>query len=418
MKNLLFFVLCIELVSCQKIDSQNQTQGHAQHGTAATAAQNMQESKKQKWHCPMHPQIIRDQNEPCPLCGMDLVPIEEHEEHNHEGVSSANNHPIINLSPAVIQKTGVKITHVSKGVLNTQIRGFGNVQMDETQIQVVSAWVKGFIKNLRASTPQMHIQKGQELLRIFSPEWNASQSEYLLALQNPDAKLKEQLAKAALSKLQSQGFPPRAIERLKSTKTIQQEVSLDAPTGGILMEKNVYLGQSVEMGMPLFKIANLSQVWVEAEFPQGTQSQIKIGQTANLQFDAYPGQSWTATVKDLLPTLNPNTKAVRVRLVLANSLYKLKIGQNTQVQLQSSEHKSKIIIPEQAIIPTGNKMIVIRSLGAGKFQAKEIQTGQRANGQVEVINGLEEGDAIVHSAQFLIDSESNIRAAVEAMNSK
>lgn len=184
------------------------------------------------------------------------------------------------------------------------------------------------------------------------------------------------------------------------------------------MEKNVYLGQSVEMGMPLFKIANLSQVWVEAEFPQGTQSQIKIGQTANLQFDAYPGQSWTATVKDLLPTLNPNTKAVRVRLVLANSLYKLKIGQNTQVQLQSSEHKSKIIIPEQAIIPTGNKMIVIRSLGAGKFQAKEIQTGQRANEQVEVINGLEEGDAIVHSAQFLIDSESNIRAAVEAMNSK
>lgn len=418
MKNLLFFVLCIELVSCQKVDSQNQTQGHSQHGTAATAAQNMQESKKQKWHCPMHPQIIRDQNEPCPLCGMDLVPIEEHEEHNHEGVSSGKNHPIINLSPAVIQKTGVKITHVSKGVLNTQIRGFGNVQMDETQIQVVSAWVKGFIKNLRASTPQMHIQKGQELLRIFSPEWNASQSEYLLALQNPDAKLKEQLAKAALSKLQSQGFPPRAIERLKSTKTIQQEVSLDAPTGGILMEKNVYLGQSVEMGMPLFKIANLSQVWVEAEFPQGTQSQIKIGQTANLQFDAYPGQSWTATVKDLLPTLNPNTKAVRVRLVLANSLYKLKIGQNTQVQLQSSEHKSKIIIPEQAIIPTGNKMIVIRSLGAGKFQAKEIQTGQRANEQVEVINGLEEGDAIVHSAQFLIDSESNIRAAVEAMNSK
>lgn len=396
-------LLFLLLIACQE-KTQNQAKGHP-HGATAQAPTAQ---KFQKWHCPMHPQIIRDHKESCPLCGMDLVPVK------NAGESPAQpEHPVLQLSPAVIQKTGVKIIAVSRGAYSPQIRGWGLAQINESKIKSISAWSAGFVKKLRANQSQMPLHQGQELLRIFSPEWQNAQREYLLALQNPDANLRSELKLAAQSKLKTLGFPPAALQRLIQSGSVQYEVPLFAPQSGILWDKKIVEGQSVSAGQELLQIADLSSLWLLAEFPQGSLGQISLGKKAQMKFIGET-QIRTGSIQQILPTLNPNNKALQVRIAVSNPKMQIKVGQSAEVLLEASS-QTQVLIPEQAAIPTGDKTIVILSLGNGKFQIREIKVGLASQGFLPVLQGLQVGDSIVQSAQFLLESESNLQAAIEAM---
>ena len=367
-------------------------------------------AKKNLYQCPMHPHILKDKPGQCPICGMTLVPVDQGSVADSQSAGGS----IVRIDPAVVQNIGVRTEPVRRKILSAEIRLDGKVVADESRIKSVTARVMGYVEKLRASITGQPVSQGQVLLELYSPDLLAAQEEFIQAMSAGVSG--EVLAKSARRRLLGWGMPEYFLANLEKNRQSIRRVPLISPIRGVVMRKNVIEGQNVMPGMEMFQIVDLSRVWITARVFQNDLAVVKVGSSAQVRLRNLPGHDFTAKVFFVSPEMDPATRTVEIRMELPNTPSRdLKPEMFAEVVLRAPGSDSILVVPEQALIRTGNRDVALVALGEGRYQPRDVRVGRSAGGNVEILAGLEEGETLVTSAQFLIDSESNLRAAVEQL---
>lgn len=366
---------------------------------------------------PMHPWYTSDKPGKAPDCGMDLVPV-------YEGESDAQG---IKIDPVTVQNIGVKIEEVSKRKLSKVIRTVGKIDYDETWLYSINTKIMGWVEKLNVDYTGKLVRKGEPLMELYSPELVTTQQEYLQALryqqQLQQSSLEEArwgaeaLIQSARTRLEYWDIQEPEIKALEERGTPRKTMAFYSPVDGIVVEKMVLQGQSVMSGMDLFKIADLSQVWVLADIYQYELPWVKVGQTAEIEISYLPDRTFKGTITFIYPYLNMESKTAKVRIEVPNtSSFDLKPDMFATVKIHSPIVLEAVAVPNQAVIRSGERNIVVVALGGGYFDPREVKTGVLADGFVQILEGVKAGEKIVTSSQFLIDSESNLKAAIGLMS--
>ena len=363
------------------------------------------------WRAPMDPNEIYDAPGKSKM-GMDLVPVYDDE---------ASGSGIVTIDPEVQQNMNIKTEKVEVKQLSSKVITNGVLQTNETSEYIVTTRINGWVEKLYVNYTGQQISKGSKLMDIYSPELVSAQQELLTALsyQNTvnESSLKSiresgnELVKNSMRKLELLEVPESEIKRLIDTKEVKTYITLFAQKSGTVLEKNIVDGQKVMGGMPLLKIANLSTLWLMADIYEYELAKVKVGSKASVTFNFLPGKIYEGKVSFIYPTLDPKSRTVKIRIEM-NNRGELKPSMFANITIEGEDLGRKPVIPENAIIRSGLKDVVIISLGDGKFKPQQVQLGGYADGYYQVLNGLSEGNTIVTSAQFLIDSESNLKAAI------
>jgi Cu(I)/Ag(I) efflux system membrane fusion protein len=432
------------------------------------------EQNSQLWTCGMHPEVITDEPGQCPKCGMDLVPLkqttasqetqsEENPENkeNHkdrtilywqapmdpteiydhpgkskmgmdlvpvyedESVKSSSN---VIIDPVTVQNMGVRYTSVKRMDFSREIRAVGLIDYNEEHLYTINTKISGWIEKLYVNFTGKMVQKGQPLLEIYSPDLVTTQEEYLLAYHNNEAVSSsrfasirdgaESLLKSTRQRLDYWDIPANEIERLENTGEVRKTLRLEAPTSGVVIHKNALEGLHVQAGMELFKIADLSTVWIEAGIYDYELPWIKKNQSATVELSYLPDKKYQGRVSYIYPYLDDKSRTIKIRLEFSNPDLELKPGMYADVYLQGKTLPGALVIPNQAIIRTGTRNVVFVARGEGKFESRDIKTGETGgpgNNYVRVLAGLMEGEKIVTSAQFMLDSESRLQESIQKM---
>jgi Cu(I)/Ag(I) efflux system membrane fusion protein len=331
---------------------------------------------------------------------------------------------IVDIPPQRLQTIGVKYREVTRLPLEKTIRTVGRVAVDERRLAKVTIKFHGWIEKLFVSALGDHVKKGHELFTIYSPDLVATQEEYLLALQGrtqmgasefPEvAQSSQDLLEATRHRLHLWDISEAHIRELERTKQVLKTLPIHSPITGTVIRKEVVQGAHVEPGQELYTIADLSRVWILADVYEYELSFVKVGQKATVSLSYDPGTTFSVRVGFVYPTLDPKTRTAKVRFELSNPNEKLKPEMYANIELQV-HLGTKLAIPQEAIIESGQKQIVFLHLGGGKLQPRQIKTGVKTGEWSEVLSGLKEGEHIVTSANFLIDSESRLKSVVESM---
>ena len=336
-----------------------------------------------------------------------------------------DNH-VITIDPSVVQKIGVRVDTVNYSTLTKSIRAVGKLTVNETKQQSVNSKVMGWVEKLHTDFTGKPVYKGQPLLDIYSPELVSTQEEYLQAIDHEkamagsisqDAKNGAAgLAGSAKRRLQNWDISDNEISLLAQTRTVKKTMTLYSPVNGFIIEKMVVEGQNVMSGMELFRIADLSTIWVMTDIYEHELPWISIGQDAVVRLSYDSDKIYHGKVTFIQPVLNEETRTATIRIEIPNtSGSSLKPGMFATVEIQSTSKKKQLIIDDQSVIKTGQKKVVIISNGNGKFDPRLVETGLTADGKTEILSGLKSGELYVTSSQFLIDSESNIKTAIAQM---
>jgi Cu(I)/Ag(I) efflux system membrane fusion protein/cobalt-zinc-cadmium efflux system membrane fusion protein len=327
----------------------------------------------------------------------------------------------VQLSPERLQSIGVRMGRVESKVVDDEIRVTGNVAADETKLAYVQVRYSGYIQKVYADATYQYVRKGQPLFTIYSPDLAATEREYLVAKENqrrvagstvsgvPESAAS--LLEAASERLKQWGVPQREIARLESTGQVQQELEVDSPVEGYITERNALPNLTVQPETHLYTVADLSTVWVFGEVFQNDLGRIRVGERATLTVDAYPGRVFEGRVNFVYPQVDMTTRTARARLVFANPELKLSPGMFVNIGLKVPLGK-QLVIPASGVLQSGTRQIVFVSRGDGYLEPREVQLGARAGDHFIVPKGLKEGEQIVTSANFLIDSESQLQAAL------
>ncbi len=380
--------------------------------------QNEVEEKKIKyWIAPMDPNYVRSEPGKSPM-GMDLVPVYE------DGLGESDT-GTVRIDPVTVQSMGVRTAKVSRGPLKTSIRTLGRVTYDEERVEHIHTKISGWVEQLFVRTTGEKIISGQELLAIYSPELVATEQEYLQALSYRDKVSGSSLAdivKGAESLLQSTkkrllllDITPEQIRALEERGEVEREVVLRSQTTGIVINKKVVDGMKVGPGMELYTVADLSRVWVIASVYEYELPFIKVGQDTIMSLPYEPGTAYHGKVTFIYPYLSPKTRTVQVRMEFDNPELKLKPDMYADVIIATKAAENVLLVPSEAILRTGYRNVVITSLEDGKFLPKEVGVGPEGADMTQILSGLKEGETIVTSGQFLIDSESNLKEAINKM---
>lgn len=380
------------------------------------------EKKILYWVDPMHPAYKSDKPGIAPDCGMDLVPV--YEESGGSGVSSAAGYAAITIPADRQQLIGVQLGKAERRDLHTTLRAVGHVAADETRLAHIHTKFDGYIDHLNVDYTGMEIRKGQPLLSIYSPDLVATQQEFLLAAR---AKAKLSTGGAALSssgdalyesartRLLLWDITPGEIKRLETEGTVRKTLTLYSPVNGIVMTKTAVEGLRVAPGDSLFDIADLSRVWVLADVYESEIAFVKLGQEATVALSYLPGREWKGKVTFIAPTVDPMTRTVTVRLELPNPTGELKPEMFADVLLHHTT-RDVVAVPESAVLQTGSRSIVFVAKGEGRFEPREVTTGTKSDAWYEIKSGINEGEEVVMQANFLIDSESRLKAALAEMS--
>ena len=374
--------------------------------------------------CPMHPQIRRKGPGECPICGMKLVPTEPGATTAAEAkpTSGIPGQGVIEIDPRRQQLIGVVTVPVTKRKLDRAVRTVGDVTIDESRTYEVHTKVDGWVERLYTNQTGKIVRKGQPMLTIYSPDLVSTQQEYLVALRSqqrlanspfPEVKKSgDSLLAATRERLRLWDIPDSAIRRLETTGEVRKTLTLFAPASGYIMEKMVTEGTMVTPAMTLLKLADLSRIWVEASVYEYEMPTIQVGQRAKLTLQAHPGTAFWGRVNYIYPTVESMTRSVKARLEFANPGLTLKPGMYGDVEIMVPT-ADQLAIPEQAMMDTGTRKLVFVKQGEGIFVPREVTVGPRADGYYPVVSGLHEGELIVASPTFLLDSESKLRAMTE-----
>lgn len=326
----------------------------------------------------------------------------------------------IQLTPQRMQSIGVKFGAVAYKNVSDEIRVSGNVDVDETRISYVQVRFPGWIRKVYADATYRYVRKGEPLFTIYSPDLVATEQEYLLARQNQQQLYSStvagvssgaaSLASAAKERLAQWEVPQEEISKLESTGKVITDLTFNAPASGYITEKNVLPNMYVQADTKLYTVADLSTVWVNAQVFQSDIGKIKTGDGAQITVDAYPGKTFAGRVDQILPQVDANTRTVRVRLVLSNPQLKLKPGMYVNVVLKVALGR-QLVVPASAVLQSGTSQVVFVNHGDGNLEPRQVMTGARVGDEFIVTKGLKPNESIVTSANFLIDSESQLQAA-------
>ncbi len=366
---------------------------------------------------PMHPWITSDKPGKAPDCGMDLVPVYEGEEETEEGV--------IKIDPAIVQNIGVRIEPVRRMKLTKTIRTVGRIDYNEKKIAIITTKVSGWIEKLYVDYTGKFVRKGEPLFEIYSPELVTAQEEYLQAINykrsisgSKDPNIIEganQLIESARKRLLYWDISEEQIKEIETTRQIRKTLVLYSPVDGVVVEKNIFQGMKISQGMNLMKIADLSTVWVYADVYEYELPWVKTGEEAEIEISYLPGKTLKGKVEYIYPFLQSDTRTVKVRLEFENPDYFLKPDMYVNVNIKSKIAIDALVVPEQSVIRTGKRDIVVVALGGGRFKSVDVKLGVLADGYYQVLDGLHENQNIVTSSHFLIDSESNLKSALAGL---
>jgi RND family efflux transporter MFP subunit len=324
----------------------------------------------------------------------------------------------ITLTPQRMQSIGVKTGVVERRHLQDEIRTVGNVEADETRLADVQVRFSGWVQKVYADATYKAVRQGQPLLTIYSPDLVTAEQDYLVAKelltqgsQHGGGLHGSSLLSAATERLKRWQIPEREIARLKKTGKVSREIEIDSPVSGVVIERKVFPNMYVEPSRKLYAVADLSTVWVYAEVFQNDIGKVKVGTPASITVDAYPGEAFPARVSFIWPEVDRATRRARVRLEIPNPQFKLLLGMYVDVKV-SVPLGDQLAIPAPGVFQSGTRQIAFVDHGGGSFEPREIELGARADDDFIVLKGLQAGERIVTSANFLIDSESQLQAAL------
>ncbi|MDD5580758.1 MAG: efflux RND transporter periplasmic adaptor subunit [Methylobacter sp.] len=348
--------------------------------------------------------------------GMDYLPVYESE------LATSGQ---IQISPEKIQKLGVKTETVAKRSLMRSLRALGSIQVDERRVHAVTSKFEGWVQRLYVNATGQAIQRGQPLLEIYSPELVTAQQEYLIArqgqqvLQLSSAQARntaDRLAENALQRLHYWDIATAQLQRLQNLEKPLDTLPLLAPVSGVVLEKPALEGMRFMPGELLFRIADLSTVWLLAEVFEQDIGGVRQGQAVQVHINAYPERLFSGKVGFIYPTLATETRTIKVRIELANAEGLLKPGLYGSVTLAMQENKDVLAVPDSAVIDSGVRQIVLIQRGEGQFEPRTVKLGRQTDDFREVVEGLETGDKVVTRANFLIDAESNLKSALDSFD--
>jgi Cu(I)/Ag(I) efflux system membrane fusion protein len=358
------------------------------------------------WYDPMAPGKQFDKPGKSPFMDMELVPKYADE----TGMTASGEKPVVSISPESIQKTGVRTEKVGKSSFGQGVRATGIVLPNERARVDMFSQVEGRVENLKYSAEGDMVKKGGIFYTLVSPELIALQNDYIAALSGG---LKD-MAAAARKRMKLLGVDDLTLNALARTQGPFEGVPFYAPADGVLTELSIRNGRYLKAGDEIGRIQDLSVVWVEAAVPETAAATIKTGDAAKVTFSGAP-QPYDAKVDYIYPTINAEARTVKIRLVVENKDGALKPSAYATVEFAAAVSE-RVTVPSEAVLRSSAGNHVIVALGEGKFQARDVETGVTGNGRTEIISGLEEGDEVVASSQFMIDSESSLRESLEKLS--
>ncbi|MDQ7073293.1 MAG: efflux RND transporter periplasmic adaptor subunit [Gammaproteobacteria bacterium] len=359
------------------------------------------------WVAPMNPRFYkRDKPGKSPM-GMDLIPVYA------DNSSGADEGPgTIRISPDIVNNLGVRTTTVVREPLQTGIKTVGYVQYDEDKLIHVHPRVEGWVEKLYVKASGDPVKRGQPLYTLYSPNLVNAQEEYLIALQRKN----ERLICAAEARLKSLEISAGFIRNLKKNRQVKQSVTFYAPRSGVIAMLNIREGFFVKPDTTMLSIGVLDEVWVQAEIFERQAGQVKVGLPVTMTLDYVPSREWQGKVDYIYPTLEASTRTLRVRLRFANKDRVLMPNMFTQITIHADKAQAVLLLPREAVIRTGDMDRVVLALGDGAFKAVQVKTGNSDDKNIEIVEGVSEGEKVVTSAQFLLDSESSKTSDFRRLN--
>lgn len=373
-----------------------------------TQAVNSAQKEKEPlyWVAPMDPNYRRDKPGLSPM-GMDLIPF-----YGDEGGGTDVGPGAVKISPDVVNNLGVKTAVVKRGSLRSEIQTVGYVTYDEDRLVHIHPRVSGWIEKLYIKASGDPVKKGQPLYDIYSPELVNAQEELMVALDRKATRL----IKAAENRLIALRVPHSIVNQLKKSREVRQTVTFYAPQNGVVDNLNIRQGFYVNPGSTIMSIGNLEQVWVEAEVFERQASGVSVGLPVTMTLDYLPGEEWVGKVDYVYPTLNAKTRTLRVRLRFENDKRLLKPDMFAQVVIHQDNSEKSLLVPKEAVIRSGRSNRVVLAVDEGRFKSVIVKVGRYDEDSAEILSGLSEGEKVVTSAQFLIDSESSKTSDFKRMN--
>jgi Cu(I)/Ag(I) efflux system membrane fusion protein len=409
---------------------------------------------KPRYTCPMHPTIVSDHPGDCPICGMALVklggaggaasgerkiafyrspmdakqtsPVPRKDEMGMDylpvyedevsgGASSVEGLATVQIDPQRQQLIGLRTVEATRGPVGASWKTVGKVSVDETNVHHVNIKVGGFVDTVYVDYVGKPVRRGERLFSIYSPDLLSVQQEYLLALRTRKALSEggiatgagDDLVESARERLRLWDIPESEVKRLEETGKPTKNLTLYSPMTGVVTKKDIVMGHRLNEGDMPYEITDLARVWVLADAYETDLSRIRLGMSASLSLQAFPNRTFTGKVIFIDPILDPKTRTAKVRLEFANAKGELQ-----------TEKREGLRIPADAVIDSGTKKVVFVAIGEGKLQPREVQVGPVTGDAVEVLSGLEAGEKVVTRANFLVDSESRLRASLAAMGGK
>jgi len=347
------------------------------------------------WVAPMDPNYQRDQPGKSPM-GMDLIPVYKEQDGSTEAGT-------VRISPDVVNNLGVRTAAVISGRLHLDIKTVGYVQYDENRLVTISPRVEGWLDTLHVKATGDPVTQGEPLYTLYSPTLVNAQEEFVLALKrdNPD------LIDAAVERLSALQVPRAKIEQLRQTRQVSQTITMTAPQSGVIDDLGVREGMFVTPGSTLMTLVQLEHMWVIGEVFERQAGLVNVGDKVTIQLEYLPGQKLQGQVDYVYPSLNARTRTLQIRVRFENPSGLMKPGMFAQLVINTQPSPAALLIPREALIRTGRQARVVLALGDGKFKSIAVDVGRIGELQVEILSGLNEGERIVTSAQFLIDSESS-----------
>lgn len=435
-------------------------------GKKEPAAAGGQAPKKKMYQCAMHPQIMQDHPGNCPICGMELVPMKDDEtkaagtvgkgkivfyrspmnpsltspeprkdemgmdyvpvyESELKGdADSIDSHSVVTIDHERQQLIGLTTAKAHEGFVSGEVRTVGRVAVDETRVRKINVKVEGYVEKLYADFIGKPVSKGHPLFSVYAPEFVSAQREYLLALKTQQSLQQgsfkssgNDLLEAARRRLLLWDVPKETLDHLEKTGEVQKSLTLSSPISGVVTAKNVVEGARLSPADFPLEVTDLSQVWVQADAYETDLGKIKVGMPATLVLEAFPGKIFQGRVAFVDPVLDPRTRTAKVRIEFANPGFLLKPEMYGDILIKGAGRKG-MLIPRDAILNAGTQSIAFIALGEGRFAPRVVETGASIGEDVEVLSGLKPGDEVVTRANFLVDSESRLRAAMGHLAAK
>ena len=376
------------------------------NGGSTSDASDLAKKEPLYWVAPMNPDYKRDKPGKSPM-GMDLIPY-----YGDAGGGPSEGKGTIRISPDVVNNLGVRTAIAAYKPLHMQIDTVGYVAYDEDTLVHIHPRVEGWIEKLYVKAIGDPVKKGQPLYDIYSPELVNAQEELLLALDRKN----KRLITAAENRLFSLQIPKKAIAQLRKTRKVKQSITFYSPQRGVVENLKVREGFFIKPGSTIMSIGDLAEVWVEAEVFERQAAQVKTGTPVTMKLDYLPGTEYNVNVDYIYPTLNPKTRTMKVRIRVDNKNGDFKPDMFAQIVMHTSGDKSALLIPKEALVRTGSQDRVVLALGQGSYKSVAVKVGRFDSDNVEILSGLTEGEKIVTSAQFLLDSESSKTSDFKRMN--